>query len=276
MHFLLKLVIVTTFSINCVDVLAQSVPSGMDCDNLPGTERYLTAGHTVMIGEWHGTKEMPKTFVRVVCSALRKGEAVSVGLEIEDHTGALETYTASAGTSAERKRLLSTPHWTGDFDGRSSLAYFDMIEAFRVLRSRGFPLTVFGLYDRRGENESPDQILATRLRRERVARPRVLILTLTGNFHNMRRCPGGCPDQIPTPMGALVSDLDPISINLIFESGQAWSCLSRTDCDARDVPSPGGSGAVNVATPAAKTGFYDLQINIGRTSGSVPAISAHP
>jgi hypothetical protein len=276
MHFLLKPAIVTTLSISCVAALAQSPPSGMDCDNLPGTERYLSAGHTVMMGESHGTKEMPKTFVRLVCSALRKGEAVSVGLEIEDHTGALDAYTASAGTSAERKRLLSTPHWTGDFDGRSSQAYFDMIEAFRVLRSRGFPLTVFGLYDRRGENESPDDILAKRLRRERVTRPRVLILTLTGNFHNMRGCPPGCPDQIPTPMGALVSDLDPVSINLIFESGQAWSCQTRTDCDARDVPSSGGSGAVNVASPAPKNGFYDLQINVGRISGSAPAISSHP
>jgi hypothetical protein len=77
-------------------------------------------------------------------------------------------------------------------------------------------------------------------------------------------------------MGALVSDLDPVSINLIFESGQAWSCLTRTDCDARDVPSSGGSGAVNVASPAPKNGFYDLQINVGRISGSAPAISSHP
>jgi hypothetical protein len=257
-----------------VGALAQPVPKNLDCAGLPGAESYLSAGRVVMIGEGHGTKEMPATFLRIVCTALEQGRTVAVGLEIEDHDGALDAYTSSKGTADATKLLLGSRHWRKDFDGRSSKAYFNLLESLRVLRTQGAPLTVFALYDRVGQNETPDQILASRLRKERLARPHAVILTLTGNVHSMRARPDWFPAEIPTPMGALIADLHPLSIDLVFDGGQSWSCRSAVDCGLRDQPSQsGGKGKVDAVQPSGQTGIYDLQINVGRTAASPPAIS---
>jgi len=252
---------------------AGNLPPGAACAGraeIAGTEQVLAAGRTVLVGEGHGTNEMPDAFLRLVCSALRRGQPVAVGLEMHDLGGALGTYMASTGDPEARQAFLADGFWTGSRDGRTSSAYFGMIEALRTMREQGLPLSVFGLYDKPGMG---DQLLADRLRRERLARPDALILTYTGNIHSMLKRADWFPAQIPTPMGALVADLHPVSIDLESDGGQSWSCNAPRECHVQDIPTPPVTrGPLFVAQPASQAGVYTLQVNVGRTTASPPAV----
>jgi len=249
----------------------QALPAGVDCTDIPGTEPVLAAGRIVMVGELHGTNEMPAEFLRLVCSALRRGQAVSVGLEMFDPNGALGAYMSSLGDSGARQALLAARHWNGMRDGRSSVAWLDMIETLRSWRQGGLPLTVFALYDAPGPG-SYDQAMAARLRGERSARPGTLILTYTGNVHSMLKPVPG----LPAPMGSLVADLDPVSIGLSSEGGQSWACMGAGPCGVNEFPAQPAKGPLHAAAPAAQTGVYTLQLNVGRMTASPPAVPVTP
>jgi hypothetical protein len=55
---------------------AEVRPTTGDCTDVPGTETIITGHKIVMIGEMHGTKEMPQMFMRLVCAALLRGNPV--------------------------------------------------------------------------------------------------------------------------------------------------------------------------------------------------------
>jgi hypothetical protein len=246
---------------------AQSLPPGADCREIPGTAPVLASGRIVMVGEIHGTSEMPAEFLRLVCSALARGQAVSVGIEMFDPNRTLAAYMSSNGDTAARQALLGARHWNGMRDGRSSVAWLGMIETFRTWRLRGLPLSVFALSDTPSAG-SYDQVMSTRLRQERAAHPEALMLTYTGNVHSMLKRLQGLPE----PMGMLVADLNPVSINLASDAGQAWMCMGASGCGAQDLPATLKNGPAHTARPAAQVGVYTLQLNVGRITASPPAV----
>jgi hypothetical protein len=246
---------------------SQNLPPGADCTEIPGTAPVLAAGRIVMVGEIHGTKEMPAEFLRLVCSAVQRGQAVAVGIEMADPGGTLAAYMASTGDTASRQALLKARHWNGMRDGRSSVAWLDMIEAFRTMRQRDLPLRIFALNDKPYTGDR-DQAMAARLREEHAAHPDALILTYTGNIHNMLKGMAG----LPAPMGALVADMEPVSIGLTSDAGQAWMCTGPNECGATGLPATLENGPPHAARPAARAGVYTLQINVGRITASPPAV----
>jgi hypothetical protein len=250
---------------------AQAALPDANCAEIPGTAQVLSASRIVMVGEIHGTNEMPAEFLRLVCSALRRGQPVLVGLEMFDPAGTLAAYMSSAGDAAARQALLRARHWNGMRDGRSSLAWLGMIEALRTMRQRGLPLSVFALNDKPLPGNY-DEVMAARLREERTAHPKSLLLSYTGNFHSMLKRPEG----LPAPMGMLVADLEPVSIVLTPDAGQAWLCGGASQCGAEDLPAASGNGAPHVAQAAARAGVYQLQINVGQVTASPPAVPPAP
>jgi hypothetical protein len=246
---------------------SQNLPLGADCTKIPGTAAVLGAGRIVMVGEVHGTKEMPAEFMRLVCSALQHGQAVSVGIEMADPDGTLAAYMASAGDAASRQALLGARHWNGMRDGRSSMAWLDMIETFRTMRQRGLPLSVFALNDKPFTGDR-DQAMAARVREEHAAHPDALVLAYTGNIHNMLTRMAG----MPAPMGTLIADMEPVSIVLTADAGEAWMCSGPGGCGATGLPATRENGPPHVARPAARAGVYTLQINVGRITASPPAV----
>jgi hypothetical protein len=246
---------------------AGTLPSGADCAEIPGAGQALSAGRIVMVGEIHGTNEMPAAFVRLVCGALQRGQTVSVGLEMFDPDGALGAYMTSDGDAAARRALLAQRHWNGMRDGRSSEAWLGMIETFWTWRRGGLPLSVFALNDRSFAG-GYDQVMAARLRQEHTAHPQALLLTYTGNVHSMLERPAG----LPAPTGTLVADLAPVSIELTSEAGQAWLCSGPGECGAHDFPAMPGNGPRHAAQASARAGAYTLQINVGRITASPPAV----
>lgn len=258
----------------CATASAGNLP-GAACAEIPGTAPLLSAGRIVMVGEIHGSSEMPAEFMRIVCSALQRGQAVSVGLEMVDPKRALDAYVGSGGDAAARRALLAERHWNGMRDGRSSLAWLGMIDTFRAWRQQGLPLSVFALNDKPFTGDR-DQAMAARLREERAARPEALILTYTGNVHSMLKRAGWMAAQVPTPMGALVADLAPVSIELTSDGGKSWMCTGPAQCGVSSLPATLENGPLHAAHAAAHAGVYTLQLNVGQTTASPPAVPLAP
>jgi hypothetical protein len=254
---------------------AESAMATGDCTDLRGTESIFAGHRIVMVGETHGTNEMPAMFTRLVCAALRRGQVVSVGLELpSNQRELLDAYMASGGGETARKTLLASAFWTAQFqDGRRSGAYFDMVEAFRAMRGRGLSLTVFILEEQAtaaSDSLSRDELMAANVKRKYQTQPDTLVLTFTGNIHNMLKIPERLPN-IPTPMGAWLRGLNPVSINLTGTGGTAWDC--RPQCGVHGNP-PGAAPrpvAEPVLTLGADEGEYSGHLDIGYTSASPPA-----
>jgi hypothetical protein len=266
------------------NAFAQATPAATTCDSVPGIERFFAPGGIVMVGEGHGTNEMPAMFARIVCLALQSKQVVAVGLELfPDQREAINTYLASNGDAQARQALLSTKHWTAARDGRSSVGYLNLVEQLRVLRQRGEGLTVFCLYeDLKSAADFAlrgDQIMADRIRKEHVSRPDALILTFTGNYHSKLKLPESwsqikAPDgrSLPKPMGEVLADVHPISIDLESAGGAAWVCL-QSGCGIHEVAEPpqSSAGPLHTIGEPEDNESYTARINVGKVTASIPA-----
>lgn len=259
-----------TMTFSALLTIASAGARAEDCKEIAGSAPLLVAGRTVLVGEVHGTREMPAALLRMACSALRRGVPVAVGLEINDTGGALAAYLATADEAAASKAYLAHPFWVRGQDGRASAAMFDTIRAFKALQRQGLPLSVFALYDSAALS---DQKMAEQLRRERVARPQALIITFTGNIHNMLGRAEWMPAGVPATMGALVADLQPVSIGLENTGGSSWSCIDMT-CGVHAWMAPPDGGRAQMTVLPARQPVYSVEINVGPTTASPPAVGA--
>jgi hypothetical protein len=185
----------------------------------------------ILLGEWHGTREIPQLVAQVVTRYAAEGP-VLLGLEIPGSGQAdLRHYLDSAGSEADRAALLATRYWNveGDqHDGRRSHDVLDLIERVRQLRAQGRDVSLLA-YDAepgpRLDADARDKIMAARVRASFDALPRGRLLVLTGNVHAKRFRPTGAPSQMPTPMGHWLADLQPWSVDIQGFRGATWACM---------------------------------------------------
>lgn len=263
-----------TLTLPSFPALAQSIPPGMNCTEIKGLTPYLRSHRVVMFGEGHGTKEMPETFLRVVCSALGKGMSVAVGLEMPvDLNEPLVTYMGSNGGPSARASLLQADFWKLGEDGRASLAMVEMIDGFRRLGQAGYPISIFAMQGSGKDwHINNDGKMAARIRAEHSAHPESLILTLTGNVHNMNVKPAWFPPELPAPIPTHITDLNPATFNLSATGGSAWSC--QNTCGVHAVPVRANDDAFVVREPSLKDA-YTGDISVGQTTASPPAVVAN-
>jgi hypothetical protein len=257
-----------------------------DCTPLAPASLPLPAAGLVLVGELHGNQEMPRAFVRLVCSALQSGRAVAVGLELPaEQAQPLRTYLDSDGSPAAQRSLTATAYWQQGRDGRASLAYLDMIEALRQLQGQHARLSVFVLYEDLESladlRQRADRIMADRIRREVLARPDALVMTLSGNYHaKLRlsghlaqlRMPDGMP--LPQPMGAWLADLQPFALNLTSTGGTSWNCISNVECGAHAAMQDDSGPLFSIARTEEAEPAYSAALNVGMLTASAPAATA--
>lgn len=202
--------------------------------------REAAGGHRlILLGEKHGTREIPRLVGRLVGDYALEGP-VLLALEIPGSEQAhLRRYLASDGSAAARASLMSSPFWTiqGDqHDGRRSHDMVDLVEQVRRLKSQGRDVGLLA-YDVergavRGANDR-DQGMATRVRAAYAALPRGRLLVLGGNVHAMLAKPDYAPPEMPVPMGYWLRDLGPWSVDIVANSGAFWGC--RDGCKAIEI-----------------------------------------
>src|SRR4051812_4558372 len=107
-------------------MLCDAVASGLDW------RHSLDAGHVLILGEMHGTAEIPAVVATAACEALRAGRHVGLFME---WPAALQTRLP------DPTALLADPFFTGSFqDGRRSAAMVGLVATAQRWRAGGAPV----------------------------------------------------------------------------------------------------------------------------------------
>jgi len=257
------------------DVAAASATASLDCGpSIAGVDPLLAPGAIVMLGEIHGTVEIPAFVGDLACQALARGHRVLLGLEYPTSEQAdLEAYLASDAGPAARRALLAGALWqVACPDGRSSQAIYDLIERARALHQDGHKIDVF-VFDPATYHDwnRRDAGMAQNILARAADAPDALVLTLTGNLHN--RLTRGLPwDESLVPAGVQV-DADHehvISVDVRHAGGTAWIQRGPDQCGPADMP----------GKPVYRKRYIELGEATGNENGSgvfsVGTVSAAP
>lgn len=174
-------------SLSALTLALQPVAAEANCSRLSGTELVLAdnSKRYVILGERHGTSEIPAFFGDLVCAAVSKGPVV-VGLEIEtDQQKSLDEYMASIGDQGSRDALLAHRHWSYT-DGRASEAMFLLIENLRLLRYNGKQIRVRALMPAADTPDARELAMGLAWKQSLQGIENAKLLMLVGSVHAER------------------------------------------------------------------------------------------
>jgi hypothetical protein len=98
----------------------------------------------LVLGETHGTAEMPAVTAEIVCHAARGGERVLLALELPQfEEPALQSFIA--GEIDDAAMLQSSAFWQRNRDGRNSEGMFAMLQRVRALRRAGLSIDIIAV-----------------------------------------------------------------------------------------------------------------------------------
>ncbi|HYO71544.1 MAG TPA: hypothetical protein VEU33_36235, partial [Archangium sp.] len=205
-----------------------------------GLSAEVKPGGVVLLGELHGTQEVPRFVAQGACQTASNGTPVTVGLELPvDNQERVANFLRSAGSEDDWLKLMEAPFWRKPYqDGRSSEAMANLLEQLRQLRTQGLDVDAF-VFDHPGLNGQAheDAMAATVLSRVRQT-PGRFFLVVTGNIH--ARATIGLPwDNLYRPMGVLLSGKveSLLALDMAYNSGSAWICAveggKQVECGVR-------------------------------------------
>ncbi|MEQ8312122.1 MAG: hypothetical protein RIA72_15655 [Sphingopyxis sp.] len=260
-------------------VPAMDDPSATSCTPLPGVEALRDARPDfVIVGEAHGTAELPAAFADLVCAYAAAGTPLTVGLEfLPAEQPVLDAYLASSGDDAAKAALLASPAWTIR-DGRASQAIFGLIEALRKMKATHGDLAVVAFdhpSERPGTSATREKGMADLLLAAKRGRPTAPVLALTGNGHA-----GKSEWTSLGPPFAAMAQLLPaertIAISFHVEGGEIWSCWRETPeadeaCGPRPIRARSDSRPRGIEAGSGRKGF-DATLSVGSPfTASLPA-----
>jgi hypothetical protein len=257
---------------------AKHRPSGCH-DGQPGPSDLLAGADMLLLGEIHGSDQIPAFVLEVVCRALDGSRPVVVGLEIwSEEQEAIDRYLRSAGTPEDRRRLIAGPFWTRPAqDGRASVAVVRLIEGVRKLVETGAPVSIF-CFDERDIRplDARDRRMAMHLLAHREANPEAGFVVLTGNVHARTAVGVGWNPEF-RPMGLYLDGEIESLRSLVARNapGEFWVC--NPDCGAQSLGGLGTADARGVELFGERDDRgYDGLFDIGVPTASKPAVSALP
>lgn len=198
------------------------------------TQAAIGEHRLVLLGEYHGTREIPQYTLALV-DALSADGSVALALEMSrSEQPALDTFMASDGGPEAIAQLQASKWWSikgQQHDLRRSRDMFEMILRLRELRAAGRAISLWAIDLAEGIHRSSDQRdrdMATALRERYLTESSDRVLVLIGNVHAMLAKPSRAPPQMQQPMGSYLTDLNPYSIRLSALKGEFWGCAG--DC----------------------------------------------
>lgn len=245
------------------------------CQGVVGAERLWSKPETqwVMVGEMHGTAEMPALFGDLVCQAVASGRPVLVAMEQGvEMQPAIDAFLVSNGGAAARRAFLAASMWTGKMqDGRSSQAMLALYDRLRVMKQAGQIRGVYAFIPKITSwlGDGPyNALMADRLKTV-PAGPKDVVLAYMGSVHAAKSSFGqGANAFLPA-----AADLQPehtVSVYIDSNGGSAWNCMedgcAPHSMQARD--------AARGFTSAERLPWrYDWVFELGaKTSASPPAV----
>jgi hypothetical protein len=259
---------ISTASLCCLLALASAPAIAHEGDRAVANAAMLVetaaSGHRlILLGELHGTREIPEFVGRLVGDYAQHGPVV-LGLEVPvSEQTAIEGFLSSNGDKLAREALLSNTFWRRNdvqHDGRRNYDILDLIERLREMRASGRAVEILAYDNPDGSHvtsEKRDSDMATRIRDAFGKTPRTF-LVLSGNVHAMLRRPADAPQEMQAPMGSHLVDLSPFSVDITARSGESWICLER--CQAASIP------RLDAASGPLKDDSYNFLVVLPRFS----------
>lgn len=210
---------------------AGSEPVASDhCKDAADLDIGWTSEKVVVLGEYHGSNEVPELFLQVVCDGLERKGSASVGVALELPTRFNEQYFSRVDQPAALKNEIAADEFWNEFgDGRHSGAMLKLVWKLIDLSS----LTDGRL--RIVAFEQPDlDVSAARGLVELAMQPDVgSVLVLTGNAH-ARLTPMPGFDGSHLAGNVAEAGVTVWSVSALPASGSAWICMP--ECGAREIP----------------------------------------
>ena len=249
-------------------------PSGLDL------MLQAIGGHRIaLLGEMHGTHEIPALAGQLVTHYAAAHVPVLLGLEINpDEQADVDRFLGSNGDVHARDALLAGTQWLAPFDGRDSEAMFGLIEHVRQLRGSGADIRIVYFDAHDPDMDARNRRMADILRAAAAQDPGAMLLVLTGNVHAMtHRPPGdlysnGRRIEPPMTAGRYLSDLNPVSIDVSAASGEYSACIRR-DCGPRAVPERGPRASPSLQTQSPSESAWDFSLTLPQFHVSPSAVS---
>ncbi|ATB45448.1 hypothetical protein [Corallococcus macrosporus] len=265
---------------------AKGDTSAMDFEcGLPilGLGKQVKPGGVLLLGEMHGTHEVPRFVAQTSCQTAVAGTPVTVGLELplESQTR-VSAFLDSAGTEADWLKLMEAPFWRSPYpDGRSSEAVANLLEQLRQLRARGLDVDLFVFDYPTMQGQAREDAMAATVRHQVESGPKRFHVILSGNIHSRTR--KGLPwDESFKPMGLLLKDaLDSVvSLDMAYNSGSAWICAvdgkgvkDKLDCGIREAKGRDNGDRFFVHTWGGTNGDgYHGVFYVGAVNAAAPAV----
>lgn len=220
----------------------------------------LDPGHVLILGEMHGTTEIPAFATATACDALRLDR--SVGLFVE-------WPVALQDRLADEKALLADPFFTGEWqDGRRSAGMVGMVATAQAWRAAGAPLDVVAMDPAEGDRNAG---MAAVVRTWLGAHPEAVAVVVVGNVH-ARLVAGWKKNVDYQPMGLRLIDLADrlLSLDVRYSAGAAWNC--QPECGVHGL-SGEDRGTQATVEWAATRGTYDGWYYVGKPTPSLPAVA---
>jgi len=218
------------------------------------------AGHVLVLGELHGTREIPAYFLALVRHAAR-GREIVVGLELPAEAG-------GQLRCAGRRPSALPAYWARPVqDGRTSRAMRDLLCALRARNLARHVRIVF--LDDPGRRQGFDAPAAERFNAAFTGRPAVGLI-LTGSYH-ARNVDGALPFHLRR-RGLAVR-----TVMTSAPAGEAWYCGADRSCGVQQArvnfcSQPGQAAGRTPWTAIPDRRFvWDLCLSFARLSASPPA-----
>jgi hypothetical protein len=244
-----------------------------------GLGKVVRPGNVVLLGELHGTQQVPHFIAQSVCQAAVQGVPVTVGLEIPDmNQERLQTFVASEGKEQDWAKLMESPFWRSPYpDGRNSDAVAYLIEALRKLRSQGLDVAVFAFDRPPLEGDAREEAMANTVMEVAGNSQDRAVLVVSGNLHprQVKGLPWN-PDY--RPMGLRVADKfsNVYSLDIAYKSGTAWICAvsaeQKLDCGVKPAKGEDNGERYFVHLFGGKKQGYHGIFYVGAVSASLPAV----
>ncbi|WP_088289665.1 hypothetical protein [Kineosporia sp. A_224] len=263
--------------------------------------RFVVPGAVVLVGETHGTHELPAVVARLAALASGRGLPVAVALEVpSSEQPALDAFFARPDDPAARTALTASAFWhppPGFDDGRAGRGMLRLLRALHRTAQRGtVAVRAVDLPWIEEATAVPDDVVALLARRDAVmadvaaaafapvATDGGVAILLAGNVHTRvrRRSPFG-----PAPLGACLTQRFPELVALQGHwSGGTCRAMGREPGEPvprgarvlRLSPSPTAPGSAGLWTRArevSRTGHHGW-VNVGHLTPSSPLPAPHP
>jgi hypothetical protein len=173
----------------------------------------------IVVGEIHGTTEAPAAFLELVCARLASdARPLVVGVELSSEAvdKAREAAKESKRPASSMLRLRQSAFWAQARDGRTSHAYFELLERLFEFEAMG-KIKIVG-FDRRAiDGGGLGDSAADYLRSQ--ASDSAFFLALVGRGHSVF---DGTPDSLVDSLAH--RGLKTTAVQLSFAHGQSWAC----------------------------------------------------